>query len=289
MALSMPIPPWLVTRPAEHVQASEAGMNEGLAAAHIWAQANQEKARLEESARQHDLAAAQAAERLQQQNIIAQQKLAVDKEYNTAQIEMARARIQETQDNAARMAQQWSQQYQLNQEKAAQLADYQKGRLDLSEKRYQLASDKADEASDIAQQHLDIANRRAGVYAENIQDLQRHRRVMEDRGPGGTGRLPAEVVPDDDLLKQRIAQATSQIKTIDDDLKGNPNNAKWIAAKSALIQHRQDLVLQRKKLRGYTGFNPVMGGRQMADYQRFSIAPIDEGDTGDETGDEEDQ
>lgn len=109
MALPMPIPPWLVTRPAEHAQAAEAGLREGLAAAQIWAQANAESARLAEAQKRSDLAAALEREKQQQKSIYDAQSLAVDQAKNQANFSMAQARLKQTQESAVEKAQQWAQ------------------------------------------------------------------------------------------------------------------------------------------------------------------------------------
>jgi hypothetical protein len=270
-----------MTRPAEHAQASESGLNSGIAAAHIWAQAAAERERLQEAEKRSDMEAALQRERLQQKSIYDAQSIAVDVAKNKAAASMAEARLKQTQENAARVAQQWSQNLALNQQKAAQVAEHQKilagqgqAKIDLSQKRFDLAQDRLDEATDLGQQRIDISRK-------NAEDLARHRKAMEDRGPGGSAKLPPEVQPDDDLLKQRIAQSNADIKAVNENLRGNPNNEKWKAALDKLTQHRDDLVLQRKKLRGYTGFKPVMGKRQEADETssaRFDVSPLDEED-----------
>lgn len=153
MPAGFPIPPWLTTRPAEHAEASQAGMRQGLAAAQIWAQAAQERARLEQSARQHDIEAEMERQRIQEKSIYEAQKLAADVAYNKASLSQADDRIAQTQSNAARMAQQWESNNKLAQQRADQIDQIRNDRLNLSERR----------ATETARHNQAMENRTKGV------------------------------------------------------------------------------------------------------------------------------
>jgi hypothetical protein len=240
-----PIPPWLQARPAEFATAHEAGLRSGIAAAQIWANANAERARLEQAAKRQDMEAQLERERLQEKSIYEAQKLAADVAYNKASLDQAQSRVEQTQANAERMARQW--------EAQNQLAQKREGRL----------------GSDAAS--------RLAIAQQQATETGRHNLVMENRGPSQTRpRLSPEAQVDDDLLKQKIGQANAQIKAAHDLYSSNPSQ-KNKKREDDLAAARDDLVMQRKKLHGFTGFNPVMGKRQMADessMERYSISPL---------------
>lgn len=295
----MPIPPWLVTRPAEHAQASESGLSAGIQAAHIWAQAAAERQRLAEAAKRSDMESALEQERLQQKSIYDAQKIAVDREYNKAALSQAQAKIEQTQANAARMAQQWTEQQKFKQQQLAETAKRNQALTEQGQARITTEQDREKRLADqfvlnygMRQDKADEAARHWTAKFEQSQkeaaDMARHREVMENRPRSGSVLTP-ELKIEDDLLRQKIVQANAQIKEADMTLQGNLENKKFQEAKDKLVARRAELIEQRKNLLPEArGFKPVMGKRQIdeagetANGLRFKIVPRNEENTNDQ-------
>ncbi len=234
MAIPFTIPPWLSVRPTDFAQANQSGMNSGIAAAHIWAAAAEEQARLQQSARQKDMENALESERLQQKSIYDAQKLATDAAYNKAVLSQAQARAKDVQDKAAQAARQW----QENQKRLAQNAATREAQN---------------------QQRIDISK-------GNAADLSKYRSYLENKPPTTSTKLSPDAQVDDDLLRQKIVQVNSQIMATS-ALPKTPANKK---SADDLVSHRDDLVLQRKKLRGYV--DPAEQDQATLDEETASLA-----------------